>query len=165
MFYRTYQPLAALSPYVQSLYLVVSPPQPDTVRKPWPDSGVALVFGFGAPLFIAADSRLRQAPPIYRIAISARQRERTFAAPSGLAPKGLARAIRFERLREALWQGERSDLTTLALCYGHADQSRLTRNLRAFPGLSAIPLTRALRADFAFLRGLNTAFLQESAES
>lgn len=277
MFYRSYQPVPALSPYVQSLHLVIGLPQPGTVRELWPDSCVELVFGFGAPLFIAEQALPCEAPPVYRIAalagplslftpgptiivraqlhawgaapllgaasvrtaaavhplddvswmalsraigqalgrddpdaaitilqqgllaraatvapadralaaaqqlwlaggqiairdlalwhgLSTRQLERTFGALAGIGPKRLARAIRFERVRDALWQEERGDLRSLALRYGYADQAHLTREVKAFTGRSPVQLTRALRADYALVRDLDVAFLQEAAE-
>jgi AraC-like DNA-binding protein len=276
--YHSYQPVPALSPYVQSLHLVVGLPPPGAIREIWPDSCVELVFGFGAPLFIVADSRLCQAPPVYRVAalagplrlstsgltvivraqlhswgaapllgaasvratapiyalddvswqllaaaigralranasdtaiaivqqalveriatatvstrvlaaaqhlrfvggqsairdlaaqhdISARQLERTFVALSRLGPKGLARALRFERVRDALWREERGDLTALALRYGYADQAHLAREVKSFTGQAPARLTKALRADFALLRDLDVAFIQELAAS
>ena len=59
-----------------------------------------------------------------------------FRAEVGMAPKALARLLRFERAVARLRGGE--DLATLALACGYYDQAHFNRDFRAFTGTTPI---------------------------
>ncbi len=64
--------------------------------------------------------------------LSVRQFERRFKQSAGLAPKSLARLIRFERAHDHLILEPGACLTDLAYDLGYADQAHFAREFRAF---------------------------------
>lgn len=68
---------------------------------------------------------------------SERQLRRTCLRQTGLAPKQLARILRFRHAAERLTQGRgREGLATVAAACGYADQAHMTRDFRALAGLT-----------------------------
>ncbi len=89
--------------------------------------------------------------------LSRRQLERRFGQTVGVSPKALARKMRFQAVRDRLWQAPDADLSGLAYELGYTDQAHLNREFKAFshktPGQFA--------AEMASLRGLGVAFIQD----
>jgi AraC-like DNA-binding protein len=104
-------------------------------------------------LTTAGGGRLRVAEVAARVGWSERHLAHQFRAETGLGPKEAARVVRFDRARRALaarvGRGSPTDLAGLALTAGYADQAHLTREWRAFSGLSP---TRWLAAEFGFVQ-------------
>ena len=63
--------------------------------------------------------------------LSLRQFERRFQQVAGIAPKTLARLIRFESARDLLIQNPSLRLIDLAYMFGYADQSHFIRDFKA----------------------------------
>ncbi|WP_409329443.1 helix-turn-helix domain-containing protein [Trujillonella humicola] len=104
-------------------------------------------------LTLASGGRLRVAELARRVGWSQRHLTARFRAETGLGPKEAARVVRFDRARRALARrvaaGAPPDLAGLAAAAGYADQSHLTRDWRAFSGLSPL---RWLDAEFGFVQ-------------
>ena len=71
-----------------------------------------------------------------RLRWSTRQLEREFRAGVGLAPKELARIIRFQNLLRLAGEGALRDWAGLAFEGGYADQPHLVREFRGFAGVT-----------------------------
>jgi transcriptional regulator GlxA family with amidase domain len=101
-------------------------------------------------LTTVSGGRLRVAEVAARVGWSDRHLEKRFRAETGLSPKEAARVVRFDRARRVLIArtGAR-DLAGLAADLGFADQAHLTREWRAFTGLSP---TGWLAAEFGFVQ-------------
>jgi AraC-like DNA-binding protein len=69
-----------------------------------------------------------------RLGLSARQLQRSLVANIGLSPKALQRVMRLRRFLECTSRG--ADLATASADAGFADQSHLTRDVRALSGLT-----------------------------
>lgn len=65
---------------------------------------------------------------------SARQLERLFARHLGVAPKGVARVLRFQRALRSLMRDPGHPLADLALACGYFDQSHFIRDFRRMSG-------------------------------
>jgi AraC-like DNA-binding protein len=100
-------------------------------------------------LTLAGGGRLRVAEIARRVGWSERHLATRFRAETGLAPKEAARMVRFDRARRALAVRPRPDLAGLAATAGYADQAHLTREWRAFTGLSPL---RWLAAEVGFVQ-------------
>ncbi len=100
-------------------------------------------------LTVASGGRLRVAEVARRVGWSERHLTARFGAETGLAPKQAARVVRFDRARRALATRPRPDLAALAAAAGYADQAHLTRDWRAFTGLSPL---RWLAAEVGFVQ-------------
>ena len=104
-------------------------------------------------LTLASGGRLRVAELARRVGWSERHLTARFRAETGLGPKEAARVVRFDGARRALAgrvaRGAPPDLAALAAAAGYADQSHLTRDWRAFTGLSPL---RWLDAEFGFVQ-------------
>ncbi|MGY1652254.1 helix-turn-helix domain-containing protein [Geodermatophilus sp. SYSU D01119] len=100
-------------------------------------------------LTVAGGGRLRVADVARRVGWSERHLTARFRAETGLAPKEAARVVRFDRARRALAATPRPGLAALAARTGYADQAHLTREWRAFTGLSPM---RWLAAEFGFVQ-------------
>ncbi|MGY1770200.1 helix-turn-helix domain-containing protein [Blastococcus sp. SYSU D00813] len=104
-------------------------------------------------LTLASGGRLRVAELARRVGWSERHLTARFRAETGLGPKEAARVVRFDRARRALAArvaaGGPPDLARLAAAAGYADQPHLTRDWRAFTGLSPL---RWLDAEFGFVQ-------------
>lgn len=93
--------------------------------------------------------------------LSPRQLERAFDAAIGLAPKTLARTVRFEHARDHLWANPGIALAALADAHGYADQAHFTREFRAFTDATPAPLAARLRARSSSSPVPGVAFLQD----
>lgn len=100
-------------------------------------------------LTLASGGRLPVAAVARRVGWSERHLTARFRAETGLGPKQAARVVRFDRARRALTGRPRPDLAGLAAAAGYADQAHLTREWRAFTGLSPL---RWLAAEFGFVQ-------------
>jgi AraC-like DNA-binding protein len=88
--------------------------------------------------------QMRMGPLADSIGCSRRQLEREFRASAGLAPKALARIIRFQNLLRLVGEGGLREWASLALESGYADQPHMVREFREFSGQS--PTERQARA-------------------
>jgi len=90
----------------------------------------------------AAAIELLQSEPVERVAdqlgLSARQLQRSVVANVGLTPKTLQRVMRLQRFLDHA--GRRADLAAASADAGYADQSHLTREVRALSGLTPAQL-------------------------
>jgi len=93
--------------------------------------------------------------------LSVRQLQRQFDQTTGVSPKALARAIRFESIRERLMFDPSPNLTDLAYEFGYTDQAHFIKDFKA--------LTRKTPGEFAlemqqlksiFRQNENVVFLQ-----
>jgi transcriptional regulator GlxA family with amidase domain len=104
-------------------------------------------------LTTAGGGRLRVADVAARVGWSDRHLGDRFRAETGLSPKEAARVVRFDRARRLLaarvGAGRPPELAGLAADGGFADQAHLTREWRAFSGLSP---TGWLRAELGFVQ-------------
>src|SRR5262250_2678394 len=93
--------------------------------------------------------------------LSVRQLERQFDQTTGVSPKALARAIRFEAIRERLMFDPNANLTDLAYEFGYADQAHFIKDFKALtdktPGEFAAEMQQ-LQAIFRDKK--NVVFLQ-----
>ncbi|MFW3170338.1 helix-turn-helix domain-containing protein [Geodermatophilus sp. CPCC 206100] len=126
----------------------------EVLRRPVrPAAGPAPEVAEAWRLTLATGGRLRVAEVAARVGWSERHLTARFRIETGLAPKEAARVVRFDRARRALAArvaaGRRPDLAALAAASGYADQSHLTRDWRAFSGLSPL---RWLAAEFGFVQ-------------
>ncbi len=71
-----------------------------------------------------------------RLGCSRKHLAAVFRRHTGLAPKSLARVLRFERAFRTLRAGEAPSLAALAADCGYADQAHFNRDFRAFAGES-----------------------------
>jgi AraC-like DNA-binding protein len=76
------------------------------------------------------------------LAMSERQLRRRFQAAVGYGPKTLARVLRFRRFVEAV-DGGQTELVSLALDAGYADQAHLTRETTRLAGIPPLGFVRA----------------------
>lgn len=79
-----------------------------------------------------------------RLGASQRRFSRTFTNEVGLTPKQFTRLARFRRALAAIRAQPRRDLTEVALEAGFFDQAHLTREFRAFGGLTPSAYREAL---------------------
>jgi AraC-like DNA-binding protein len=104
-------------------------------------------------LTTVAGGRLPVAEVAARVGWSDRHLAARFRAETGLGPKEAARVVRFDAARRALaarvGRGRPPQLAALAAAAGYADQAHLTREWRAFSGLSP---TRWLAAEIGFVQ-------------
>ena len=93
--------------------------------------------------------------------LSMRQLQRQFDATTGVSPKALARAIRFESIRERLMFDANANLTDLAYEFGYADQAHFIKDFKAFtdktPGEFALEMQQLKNI---FSENENVVFLQ-----
>ncbi len=93
------------------------------------------------------------------LGLSTRSLERQFRAEIGVAPKALARLIRFEEAHNRLWMTPGQSLTDLAYDLGYADQAHFARDFRSFASMSPteflqyIAVVRVGRPDAGLLSG------------
>jgi AraC-like DNA-binding protein len=93
--------------------------------------------------------------------LSMRQLQRQFDETTGVSPKALARAIRFESIRERLMFDANANLTDLAYEFGYADQAHFIKDFKAFtdktPGEFALEMQQLKNI---FSENENVVFLQ-----
>ena len=79
-----------------------------------------------------------------RFSISGRHLSRTCRAATGLAPKQLARLVRFQAAVRALAAAPARNLASLAADHGYCDQAHLTGEFRALLGSTPAAAARAV---------------------
>ena len=93
--------------------------------------------------------------------LSMRQLQRQFDETTGVSPKALARAIRFESIRERLMFDPNANLTDLAYEFGYADQAHFIKDFKDFtdktPGEFALEMQQLKNI---FTKNENVVFLQ-----
>lgn len=94
---------------------------------------------------------------------SRRQFERRFRTAVGIAPKAYSRLLRFERVRNQLYNEPDANLAALAYANGYADQAHLNREFKAFSQQTPMQFARAMQAARTLLAAYNVAFLQDEA--
>jgi AraC-like DNA-binding protein len=85
-----------------------------------------------AQLLYHTKGQFRVAELANRCHTSARQLERKFDEATGVSPKTLARAIRFEAIRSRLMFQPDANLTDLAYEFGYTDQAHFIHDFKAF---------------------------------
>lgn len=78
--------------------------------------------------------------------LSVRQLERGFQKDVGIAPKLLAKLIRFEEAQNRIWLDPNRSLTELAFDLGYADQAHFTREFKALAHISPSEFARYTRS-------------------
>jgi len=91
----------------------------------------------------AAPERLRVGALAADLGLSARRLEQVLRLDVGLAPKPLARLLRFRRALERLEDADRIGWAAFAAERGFADQSHLIAEVRAFAGMTPVELRAA----------------------
>jgi len=93
--------------------------------------------------------------------LSVRQLQRQFEQTTGVSPKALARAIRFESIRERLMFNPDANLTDLAYEFGYTDQAHFIKDFKALtdktPGEFALEMQQLKNV---FRENENVVFLQ-----
>jgi len=93
--------------------------------------------------------------------LSVRQLQRQFDQTTGVSPKALARAIRFESIRERLMFDPNANLTDLAYEFGYTDQAHFIKDFKALtdktPGEFALDMQQLRNI---FRENENVVFLQ-----
>jgi len=93
--------------------------------------------------------------------LSVRQLQRQFDQTTGVSPKTLARAIRFESIRERLMFDPDANLTDVAYEFGYTDQAHFIKDFKAFtdktPGEFALEMQQLRNV---FRENENVVFLQ-----
>ena len=93
--------------------------------------------------------------------LSVRQLQRQFDQTTGVSPKALARAIRFESIRERLMFDPHANLTDLAYEFGYSDQAHFIKDFKALtdktPGEFALEMQQLKNI---FRENENVVFLQ-----
>jgi len=96
---------------------------------------------------VASEGRLTIGTLVDEVGWSQGHFIRRFRHELGVSPKVLARMLRFGRVLHALRRDPRTDLLDVALDAGYYDQSHLTRDVRAFAGITPGALVRSQLAD------------------
>jgi AraC-like DNA-binding protein len=111
-----------------------------------PPRDMALVFrslGRGAGEASATMPRLLE-----RLELSERSLRRRCHEAFGYGPKRLDRILRFQRFLDLARRAPGTELATLALAAGYADQAHLSREVRRLSSLSAAAVVRQLAVPF-----------------
>jgi AraC-like DNA-binding protein len=123
------------------------------LRRVRPDVTVCPEVAEAWRMTTGGGGRLRVADVAARVGWSGRHLGERFRAETGLGLKEAARVVRFHRARRALTarvgRGAPPQLAALAAAAGYADQAHLTREWRAFSGLSP---TQWLAAEIGFVQ-------------
>jgi AraC-like DNA-binding protein len=93
--------------------------------------------------------------------LSMRQLERQFDETTGVSPKVLGRAIRFESLRERLMFDPNANLTDLAYEFGYADQAHFIKDFKALTDKTPVEFALEMQQlKNIFCENENGVFLQ-----
>jgi len=95
----------------------------------------------------ASGGALRVADLARSLGVGRGHLSQTVAREVGMAPKPLARLMRFDRAVEGLRRGQVRTLADLAAACGYYDQAHLDRDVRAFAGESPTRLMRRMLPD------------------
>lgn len=112
-------------------------------RGPRPDPGVVHALD----RLDASRGRVRVEALADELGWSPRRLHRGVRRTTGLAPKRLARLLRFRHAHEELQRPGGPDLATVAAWAGYADQAHFTREVKAFSGLTPTELLAARLPD------------------
>lgn len=85
-------------------------------------------------LMIAAQGQIRMSEIAAQCALSLSQFERQFKQFAGITPKGFARLVRFEAIRDSLAYAPATSLADLAYLYGYTDQAHFIHDFKTFAG-------------------------------
>ncbi len=117
-------------------------------------------------LLLEAGAALRKANgtlPVSAVATAAhatvRTLERKFKKSSGHTVKDVSGLMRFEQVRNRLWQTPNTNLATLAQELGYTDQSHLSREFKRYSGTTPATFARKAQEKHA-IRGDIVAFVQ-----
>jgi AraC-like DNA-binding protein len=114
-----------------------------------------------AQLLYHTKGRFRVAELADRCHTSARQLERKFDEATGVSPKTLARAIRFEAIRSRLMFQPVANLTDLAYEFGYTDQAHFIHDFKAFTDKTPSAFAaEMLKLQEIFHDNQNVVFLQ-----
>lgn len=108
----------------------------------------------------AVHGDLRMAQIEKSTGLTLRQIERKFSRQLGISPKMFARVVRFGAVTAAAKRAPAPDWGRIAADLGFADQPHLTREFKAFAGLTPVGYhaeTCAARADVGFLQDVASA--------
>ncbi len=96
-----------------------------------------------------------------RLDYSRRQVERQVRAVTGISPKQLSSLVRFQFVRDALWAEPLSELASLAIDAGYADQAHMTREFKKYAGQTPLAFRRHCSRLKRVLNAQNVAFVQD----
>jgi AraC-like DNA-binding protein len=99
---------------------------------------------------LCSGGRVRIADVAARVGYSRRQLDVRFAREYGLAPKQLARIVRFERSHRLLVANPRLTLAWIAASCGYYDQAHMARDWKQFAGCS--PSSWLVREELPFVQ-------------
>lgn len=91
-------------------------------------------------LLTASGGQMRVSDVAAMIGVHERTLRRDITAAVGLSPKVLARILRFQRAIALLQSKQRSNLCTIALDSGYADQAHMDENFKRFQDFPQPPL-------------------------
>ncbi len=97
---------------------------------------------------------------VNRLSIPVRTLQRLFLRSTGQSPKSLARKIRFQRIRDAIWHEPGIHLTQLAYEYGFSDQAHFNREFRHFSGKTPGEFANEAFNSRKYLKTKSVAFIQ-----
>ncbi len=106
------------------------------------DRGVRPEVGYAWDRLEASSGNLRIADLAEEVGWSRRHLAGKFREETGLAPKAVARLMRFERACDRLRSPARPPLAAVAADLGYVDQAHLSRDFRDLAGLTATALAR-----------------------
>ncbi len=140
------------------------------------DQAIAQVeqYFLNARTHVSADSMLYKAGvamreaggtmPVSQVAAAAhatvRTLERKFKQSSGHSVKDISALIRFEQVRNQLWNHPHTNIAGLALELGYTDQSHLTREFKRFTGTTPAAFARNAKKGRHLLKTDFVAFVQ-----
>src|SRR5262249_7670640 len=114
-----------------------------------------------AQLLYHTKGQFRVAELADRCHMSARQLERKFDDATGVSPKTMAGAIRFESIRSRLMVEPNANLTDLAYEFGYADQAHFIHDFKAFTNKTPSEFAaEMLKLQEIFHHHENVVFLQ-----
>ncbi len=92
--------------------------------------------------------------------LSERQYSRLFSNKLGVGPKALAKKIRFQHVRDAIFENPDINLTELAYEYEFTDQSHFINEFKGFAGRSPGTFAREMKTLKTSMAQYNVRFLQ-----
>jgi AraC-like DNA-binding protein len=102
--------------------------------------------------------------PVSQVAAAAhatvRTLERNFKQSSGYTVKDVSGLMRFEQVRNRLWQYPCSNLAGLAYELGYADQSHLSREFKRYSGATPAAFARKAKKEKPLVNSDFVAFVQ-----
>ncbi|MGZ3943787.1 MAG: helix-turn-helix domain-containing protein [Mucilaginibacter sp.] len=112
----------------------------------------------------AAMTKAKGTMPVSQVAAAAhatvRTLERNFKQSSGYTVKDVSGLMRFEQVRNRLWHSPDSNLASLALELGYADQSHLSREFKRYSGTTPGAFARKTKKRKQEVSSAFVAFVQ-----